>query len=139
MKDQDVPVKLMGKELTLRFTTMALVRVEEMRGLPILSLFRKIGSEGLSYGDLLALTWAGLQFHHKDENFTYEYLGDNIPPSELNDGAYHNKMLLAMSIVFPNRKEIEDLAGAAGLNEDSEDPDGETSGEEKAGDETSGT
>lgn len=121
--DQDVKVKFGGKEYTLRLTNLAIARFEEMTDKTFLEWGANLDNP--SFGDLLALLWAGLQKHHK--GITYEALGeDMITPAELMNKEMMAAFIKLAKICFGQDDNVEEL------NKEIEKKTGDASGESLA-------
>lgn len=129
--DQDIPIEFGGKTYTFRLTSLAYDRFEEKVGMT----FHEWAARGTepTTGQMLALLWAGLQKHHKDEDITYERLGEDlILPHELMSSAMLELIMKAIAISFGKADKYETLAEAAEAAETAAEEVSEESGEIQA-------
>lgn len=63
----DVPLKVGDRIYTLRYSHLALVKLEDVLGKNLQGIMREIqDAEEMRLGTVVALLWAGLQKHHPD-------------------------------------------------------------------------
>lgn len=106
--DQDVEMEFGGKSYKFRLTNLAIARFEGMTGKTFLEWGATIDQP--SHGDMLALLWAGLQYHHKKDGITYDKLGDELmSPAELMSPKMLGWVMQAVAIVFGQEDKLKEL------------------------------
>lgn len=128
--DQDVDVEFGGKKYKFRLTNLAYARFEEKIGKTFHEWAANMGLKTVTTGDMLMLLWAGLQFHHKNEDITYDRLGEElIQPHELMGAPMFTLIMKAVAISFGKGDEVKTLEDAAEAAKAAVEEVGEESGE----------
>jgi hypothetical protein len=66
----DVPFEVAGKTYTLRYSHLALVKLEKQLDKGLMTVMQNMTKpEEMRLGDVVALLWSGLQKHHPDLTF----------------------------------------------------------------------
>lgn len=131
--DQDVDVEFGGKKYKFRLTNLAYARFEDKVGKTFHEWAANMTNKTVTTGEMLMLLWVGLQFHHKNEDITYEKLGEElIQPHELMGAPMFELIMKAIAISFGKGDEVKTLEEAAKAAEAVAEEVSEESGEIQA-------